>query len=341
MRIREVRRRKVEEARARAAEAAAAAGPSAPAGPDEGPAPGGDDGPAGGAREDSAKDARQVLEEADFTPVDTNTPLVELPPVSAADPRIEDAQRKLAEAVTAADFADYATAFRLLKEIHQSEPGFLPAHEEHARLLEARGDLDGARQRWNQILGIAPEDSPFRASALVERQRLDDLKTLQTELLQDPASMDLDNLARSVRIADTDIQRLPAEADVDEMRVLTATLQLAPAGQLFRNAVLQVFVTFYDKAPGDAPPRPTTLAITTPPSPQVLDAPFTGGKTATVEARYVVPRARRLQEARETGEEYTFYGYTIHVFAGRILQDAFGKPRKLLDRPIHFPSPQE
>ena len=46
----------------------------------------------------------QMLDEAaSFEPAQTNTPLETLPPVSAADPAIENAQRLLAEAVAAAD----------------------------------------------------------------------------------------------------------------------------------------------------------------------------------------------------------------------------------------------
>jgi hypothetical protein len=278
----------------------------------------------------------QVLDQADFAPADTNTTTVDLPPISAADPLIEEAQRMLAEAVSAAQFADYAKASRLLNQIHQNIPGFLPAHVEHARLLEARGDLDAAHRRWTQILGIAPENSPVHAQAIEERQRLARLQTLQTQILQAPETTDLAAMPRHIRILSQDIQKMPSDADIAEMRVLNATLELAPDAALFKEATIQVFVTFYDIDTNDQ--IRVTRAITTP-SPIVLGHAFADRRSVPLNATYVVPRGLRSQEARESSRQSSYYGYTLHVLAGRILEDAVAKPKKLLDRPIHFPAP--
>ena len=283
----------------------------------------------------ASDDALQELEIADFVPADTNSTLAILPSVSAADTRIEQAQRLLAQATSAAEFADYPNAFRLLNQIHQTHPGFIPAHVQHAKLLETRGDLGGALQRWAIVLSTAPANSPARAQAQKERQRLSDLRDVQTRILEHPGVPDLDNLPRHVRIAASDVQRLPSDSDVAEMRVLALSLASPPNSPLYQNAVLQVFVTFYDVAP-DGQPRPTR-AITSP-SPIVLNAPFAARQTLDLEATYVVPRSLRAQESREFGAPLSFYGYSIHVYAGQILQDAFAKPRKLLGQSIHFPA---
>ncbi len=278
----------------------------------------------------------RVLDQADFTPADTNVVLVDLPPVSAADPVIAEAQRTLAEAVAAAQFADYAQAFRLLNQIHQNAHGFLPAHVEHARLLEQRGNLDEAQQRWTQILGIAPEGSPYRAQALQERERLAQLQKLQSQILETPETPDLDQLPRHVLLRSPELQKMPADADIAEMRVLNATLELAPDAQLFKNAAIQVFITFYDADPdGNAQP---TRAITTP-SPIALGKVFADRRSVPLNATYVVPQGLREQELRETGRPTEYYGYSIHVYAGQILQDAFAKPKKLRALPIHVPAP--
>ena len=272
-----------------------------------------------------------VLDEADFAPADTNTPLVELPPVSAADPRLEKAQRKLAEAVSAAEFADYAKASRLLNQIHQENPGFLPAHVEHARLLEARGDLDAAQQRWTQILGLAPASSPSHAQALKERQRLSQIRSLQSQILLPSPSPDLSALPRGIRILAPDVQKMPSDADIAEMRVLNATLELAPDEKLFQDAAVQVFITFYDiDSTGRVLP---SRAITTP-SPIVLGKAFDDRRSIPLEATYVIPRG-----TKDLSDPASFYGYTLHVYAGQVLQDATAKPKKLLDLPIHLPSP--
>lgn len=277
----------------------------------------------------------EVLEDADFTPADTNSLISDLPPISAADPRIEEAQRLLAEAAAAAQFADYATAFRLLNQIHKSQPGFVPAHIEHARLLETRGDLDAAHQRWTQVLGMAAPGSEFHAQALEQRERLAGLRETQTRILQTDTLPDLSALPRHVRIVTPAIQKMPVDEDITEMRVLSATIELAPNEQLFQDAVVQVFVTFYDIDPqGEI--RPTGAIAS--PSPILLERAFAQQRSIPVEATYVVPRGFRQQEEIEEGRLFSFYGFTLHVFAGQVLQDAFAKPRKLGDRPIHFPS---
>ena len=277
-----------------------------------------------------------MLKGADFPPAETNASLADLPPVSAADTRIGEAQRLLAEASAAAQLKKYDKAVRLLDQIHKTAPGFLPAHAEHARLLEARGDLDAAQQRWTQILGLAPDGSPFRTQALEQRQRLADLQTLQTQILQHPESPDPDRLPRDIRIVDPAVVKMPSDDDVDEMRILTANLELSSGEKLFRNAVVQVFVTFYDAAEGGAP-RPTRAIAGT--SPIVLGTAFANQRSAAIEATYVVTRGLRAQEQRDGDQSSSFYGYTLHVFAGQILQDAVAKPKKLLELPIHFPSP--
>ncbi len=278
----------------------------------------------------------QVLDEADFTPASPDTRLEILPPVSAADPQIEEAQRLLAEAVSAAEFADYAQAFRLLNQIHQNTPGFLPAHVEHARLLEGRGSLDAAQERWALVLGLAPAVSPLHQQAAEARERLARLQALQTHVLQAPQTTAAAPLPRDILITAPVIQKMPADADVAEMRLLKATLALAPDAKLFKDAAIQVFVTFYDADTNNQ--VQVTRAITTP-SPLALGKAFADRREAAFDATYVVPRGLRAQEERDTGRRNSYYGFTLHVFAGQILQDAVARPKKLLDRPIHFPAP--
>jgi len=276
----------------------------------------------------------EVLEEADFKAADTNDVVVELPPISKTDPRMEDAKRMLAEANAAAQFSDYTKARHLLNQIHQALPGFVPAHIEHARLLEARGDLDGAQQRWNQILGIAEPDSPFHSLATRERQRLERIQALQTQTLDSTKIYSEGTLPRHIRIQSPGIQKMPADSDVLEMRVLTAALSIASKAPIFKGAAIQTFVTFYDIDPeGNVAP---THAITTP-SPIAMGKAFSNGsQQIPLEATYVVPRGLRTEEERETGGHSSYYGYTIHVFAGQILQDAKAKPKKLLKRPVQL-----
>lgn len=280
--------------------------------------------------------AAAVLDDADFAPATTNTPLANLPPVSAADPAIETAQRILAEADAAAQFADFAKAFRLLNQLHQTTPGFLPAYAQHARLLETRGDLEGAQYRWGQLLTLAPANSPFRRQASTERQRLAQLQEQQTRILQHPLATDLASLPRIVYFTPPELQKLLPTADVAEHRLLRTTLQLAPNAHLFKNAQIQVFVTFYDKDQSGHIAPSIALVTTDPAAP---GAAFADTRSVPYTASYIVTHDQRAQALRATGQPTAFYGYTLHVFAGAILQDAIAKPKLLLDRGIQFAPP--
>ena len=78
--------------------------------------------------------AAEVLQEADFTPAELGTTLTNLPAATPTDPRIEQAQRLLSEAVAAIQFADYPTATRLLNQVHQLQPGYAPAPVSYTHL---------------------------------------------------------------------------------------------------------------------------------------------------------------------------------------------------------------
>lgn len=279
-----------------------------------------------------------VLQEADFTPVDTNALETARPAAVTADSPLDQARRTLAEATAAIQFADYAKAGRLLNQIHQSVPWFLPAYVEHARLLETRGDLDAARQRWIQLQGLAPADAPEYAQAKEESLRLERLLASQSRILQTPQPADLTALPRQIRFLEPMLQKMPGDADVAEMRVLNATLEAAADTPAVRNAAIQVFVAFYDATP-DGRILPTRAIVS--PSPMALGRAFADRRAVPFNATYVVPRGQRAQEARATGQSNAFYGYTLHVFAGQILQDAFAKPKKLLDFPLRTAAESE
>ena len=123
------------------------------------------------------------------------------------------------------------------------------------------------------------------------------------------------------------------------MRILNTTLELAADAAVFPEATVQVFLTFYDADETGEIVRPTRAIAT--PSPLVLGRAFATRGSVPVSATYVVPRGLRDQEQRDSGRRFAYYGYTLHVFAGQILQDAAAKPKKLLDRPIVFPAGEE
>ena len=277
----------------------------------------------------AAAAAAAVLADADFAPAKAEADLSTLPPISAADPRIEDAQRKLARADMAAQFADYGTAERLLEEIHASTPGFLPAYREHARILEAQGKWSAAVQRWRQLRGLSPEGSPFRAAAdeALERIRERAAAALAARAARKSGSSSAaaDSWAR---LGAAEVVRMPegGDGDVAEMRVLRAkiTMQRWPGGEEERR--LEAWVEFFDRtAEGEV----VASGALTPGNPVEVTVRNDGQGGAVEGYTYVKTKAMR---AREKGER-EFYGYRIRLFDGRTLLDQTAKPKKLLEAP--------
>ncbi len=264
----------------------------------------------------------QMLEVADFTPADTNLLLQATTHASPPPRDSQEVQLMLERAIAAAGFADHSSAFRILNQIHHMEPEFLPAHVEHARMLEKRGDLDAAQSRWNQVLDLDPSHPEARDRV----DRLMRQRQLQSQPTPSPRPSAPVAATHPIRIVSPEIKRLPSDDTIQDMRVLSATLEL-PAGQrLFSNALVQVFITFYDSADGETP-RPTRA--NTPPSPLVFKGPFTHQPSIPIEATYVATRDLRNRETAETGQTYRYDGYTLQVYLGQVLQDTVARPARL------------
>lgn len=290
---------------------------------DEGAAGAGDGTPAELGEE--AEAAAAVLAEADFEPAEADSDLATMPPISAADPRIEAAQRKLARADMAVQFADYGTAEKLFNELHASAPGFLPAYREHAKMLESQGKWGAALQRWRQLKGLAPEGSPYRAQA---DEALGRMRERAVALAAAKAARNGGGGAAKAaastgwaRVGAAEVQRMPESGDVAEMRVLTARIDVArwPGGGERR---LEAWVEFFDRT-GEG--KVVASGALTPGNPVEVTVGAGGG--ALENYTYVKTKA---QAARERGNR-EYYGYRIRLYEGGALLDQAAKPRKLLE----------
>ena len=235
----------------------------------------------------------------------------------------------------AAQFSDYPRAFMLLNQIHQMAPGNLPAHMYHARLLEARGDLEAAFRRWHQLLGLVPKDSPERAEIMQAGRRLQQRLRMQRDV-SGHAGVDPETLPRAVRIEDPTMQKMPADSEIAEMRILRGRLESGGEGSL-PDAPLRLYVTFYDQEPGGRI-VPTRALVS--PSPLMLAASGANSSGAIpFEATYIVPAVHREGTQELMPHTSIYHGYTLHLFAGDTLQDAFARPQRLLELPIHVAAP--
>ena len=286
--------------------------------------------PAGAAPVDPS--IREALDKADFAPADTNA-TISLPPISAVDDATAEAQRRLAAAVSSAEFADYAAAQAALQQLHRTHPSFLPAYAEHARLLEKLNRTRDAVDMWGRLIAAAKPGDPLRAEAAAERKRLLALKSVRS-----PSS------AKAVPIPDGAIRidaeaprRMPADRDIEDMRILDFALVAADRAKLPAAGFLaRLDITFYDRdASGGI--HPSSAIVT--PAHAVYTNLFAASapKQISASASYVIPRGLRAREKSAGRGERAYYGYTLHLTgpAGRIVAAA-ARPKSLLDR---YPKP--
>lgn len=274
--------------------------------------------------------ALAVLQNADFEPASPVTPLEDLPPISDADPRIANAQRLLAQADAAAQFADYAEALKILKQIHETAPGFLPAYEVHAKIFEAQGKNADALVRWRQLKGLAPAGSPSHATAEEGIARVEAAMALAA------AAAHLGELEETsggfVHLREPEVQKLPSEAgsDVAEMRVLRTDVVIDAGSRLREGDILRVTVEFFDRTE-DGEIVPSRALVSD--SPVELRVPGgTGPRSIPLDnCTYVIPRSML---GREQARSATYYGYRLRVFFGKRQLDAVAKPKKLLEQPV-------
>lgn len=284
---------------------------------------------------------REALEGADFTPAKIGDVMADLPEVAAYDPVKENIESLLTEAKAAAQFSDYPRAFMLLNQIHQMAPGYLPAHMYHARLLESRGDLDSAYRRWRQLLGLVDKEDPVRAEILQAGRSLQQRLRMQKNV-SGYAGVDPGTLPRRMRIADPSMQKMPADAEIAEMRILRGRIESGGGAEDAGAATapvpeLRLYVTFYDQEPGGRI-VPTRALVS--PSPLQLGASSANSSGAIpFEATYIVPAVRREGTQEPMPHASIYHGYTLHLFAGDTLEDAFARPARLLELPIHVAAP--
>lgn len=289
---------------------------------------------------DLTEELREALDGADFERAEIGDIMEGVPKATGYEPIQDSLETLLTEAKTAAQFSDYPRAFQLLNQLHQTAPGYLPAHMYHAQLLEARGELDEAYRRWKQLMGLAGEDDEMRAQIVQAGRRLQQRIRLRKNI-GGYAGVDPAKLPGGMRIESPTMQKMPADSEIAEMRILRG--KIVPGTGVAPDAELLLFITFYDQVPGGSP-VPTRALVS--PSPMNLAAAGANASGApTFEATYIVPAVPHADGGRGTasGTSYSsiYYGYTLHLFADGVLQDACAKPARLLSLPIHVPKPSD
>jgi hypothetical protein len=154
------------------------------------------------------------------------------------------------------------------------------------------------------------------------------------------AGVDPETLPRRVRISEPSMQKMPADSEISEMRILRGRVEYADGGGEAEGGgvgALQLYITFYDQDPGGRV-VPTRALVS--PSPMHL-APTGANSPGSIpfEATYIVPAVRREGTQEKMPHASIYHGYTLHLFADGVLQDAWARPARLLELPVHVAAP--
>ncbi len=245
------------------------------------------------------------------------------------DPLTTRARALLAAADVEVRKTNFAEADRILERIQIMAPDFLPAYVERARLHERRGQMDKAGEEWQKVMTLTA-GSPLYTEAAAERQRLARAVLVQKTVRKDQAERPAANrLPKRIRLASIDRERLPGNADYDEMRLIRINLR-ARSGEVPDVDQIQIQALFYDRDQASGNVALTGASV--PEGELTVDPPWIEGTDRTVTATYIVPKGLREKEA-VAGSRRMYQGYRVRLFYRGELQDEQAQPAALMELP--------
>ena len=258
---------------------------------------------------------------------------------------------------------DYFTAERTLAGLLKADPSYLPAYEEMARALEKQARFADAVAQWRQVLSRKP-DPQTEARARSEEARLARLQSLvddSTRLAQErrlhpepppiasvdptpPLHVDPDPAPPAVteptppptieppafRIDSTDVVRMPASDQYEDMRLINLSFTHSFASRPARGSDVRVSMTVYDRDLGNRAVSVSQIKLTT--DPQTLPSEIQPNQRVDLQFAYVVPVGFRSKQARQTGKSLSYHGFVVEVYYKGRLQARIARPESLLQR---------
>jgi hypothetical protein len=130
-------------------------------------------------------------------------------------------------------------------------------------------------------------------------------------------------------VLQVDAEKLLAGENYDELRLVRITVGATAGAPPLPPADIGVEVTFFDrdKTSGRVAPSRAVVPGT------ALRTTAAAGAALEFNATYQVPRGSREATARQSGEQWHYFGYRVELFYDDVLQERRDQPPGLLPAP--------
>ena len=144
-------------------------------------------------------------------------------------------------------------------------------------------------------------------------------------------------LPRRIKLVAVDQEKLQANAEFEEMRLLRVQMKPKPGEEPVDQSDSRVVVLFFDD---DRETKQVALTrAVAPKEPLRVEGPWPPDEPLVVTASYVAPRGFREEEFRQHGQHRRYYGYAVQVFYRDEIQDEDARPKTLLKEAADLPEP--
>ena len=240
------------------------------------------------------------------------------------------------------------------KLLQRSNPSYLPAYSDRARLFEKRGMLEESIDQWAQLKAKSENETIWSTLATKEHKRIEErlraLKaslavqadTITTPISTKPTpspnanpSATTESLApetkqKYLEIISAEAPQMGSGDNYDYMRILSIEFASLPAGHNLRGEDVIARIQFYDQDRNTRRIYPSEIYV--PRTEFTLSGQLPAGKVHSITCPYTVPVNFREKQLTKTKQNLTYYGFTVELFYVGHLQDYVAKPLSLGSR---------
>ena len=132
------------------------------------------------------------------------------------------------------------------------------------------------------------------------------------------------------RIDSTDVVRMPASDQYEDMRLINLAFTHSFASRPARGSDVRVSMTVYDRDLGNRAVSVSQIKLTT--DPVNLPNEIQPNQRVDLQFAYVVPVGFRSKQVRQTGKSLSYHGFIVEIYHKGRLQARIAKPESLLQQ---------